>query len=52
MPITISEDCTVEGDCNQCPLGGDNKDCKACAYYPEFEWNNVAQDCIKINLGD
>lgn len=29
----------------ECELGGDNTDCKSCAYYPDFEWDPDSGYC-------
>jgi hypothetical protein len=31
----------------ECPLGGDNKDCKSCSYYPDYYWDNDVEDCVR-----
>lgn len=32
---------------DQCPHGGDSTDCGSCAYYPDYEWNEEAGDCLR-----
>lgn len=36
---------------NDCPFKGDNKHCEECAYYPEFQWNDLVKDCCR-NMED
>ena len=31
----------------ECPFGGDKDDCKECIYYPDFEWNEEKQNCMR-----
>ena len=31
----------------ECPLGGDNKRCGECVYYPDYEWDNDKEDCMR-----
>jgi len=31
-----------------CPLGGDNKRCQECVYYPDYKWDNVVEDCVRV----
>lgn len=31
----------------ECNLGGDNTKCGDCAYYPDYEWNNDDEECMR-----
>ena len=30
---------------NKCPLGGDSRECFLCAYYPDFAFNPITEEC-------
>ena len=35
------------GKMTRCPLGGDETDCKNCVYYPDYEYDESLDDCVR-----
>ncbi len=33
---------------NECPYGGDSRDCGNCAYGPDYAWDDKIKECIAL----